>query len=78
MDELIWDKYKVTKRLGETDPEAEYFVLRIDKDDYQGACARRAIMKYVSLMAEREPQYAKNVIDLVFKNINKIKDKTDD
>jgi hypothetical protein len=28
----LYDKYQVTKKEGPTDPHAQYFVLRIDKD----------------------------------------------
>jgi len=40
----LCDKYTVTKKDGPTDPNAVYFVLRIDKDPY----AREALVAYAS------------------------------
>ena len=47
MNQLGLDKsrYTVTKTEGETDPEAQYFVLRIDKDP----AARIALQAYADL-----------------------------
>lgn len=34
----LYGKYQVTKRCGETDPDAIYIVLRVDKGEYVHAC----------------------------------------
>ena len=39
------NRYTVTKTEGETDPEAQYFILRIDKDPV----ARLALRRYADL-----------------------------
>ena len=49
-----YKKYWVTKKEGQTDPEAEYFLLRLDTD----ADARRAAAKYGSLIFWKNPAFA--------------------
>lgn len=49
-----YKKYYVTKRQGTTDPEAEYFVLRLDTD----ADARRAAALYASLIFWKNPGFS--------------------
>ena len=47
----LFDKYTVTKNEGPTDPDAQYFVLRLDTDHH----ARVAFAAYAqSIMAEDE------------------------
>lgn len=49
--EGLYGKYKITKADGsEVDPEADYFVLRLDKDP----AARAAIFKYASYTENQE------------------------
>ena len=61
MPEGLYDKYTVTKKRGETDPEAIYFVLRIDKDPK----ARIAAAVYAVLCEGYDNHLASDLHDLV-------------
>ncbi|KKN78666.1 hypothetical protein LCGC14_0347330 [marine sediment metagenome] len=51
-------RYTVTKTKGETDPEAQYFILRIDKDPV----ARLALREYARLaLTNRFPESDANL-----------------
>lgn len=50
----IYDKYIVIKTDGTTDPEADYFALRIDKDPH----ARKAAIAYAESIQEENPNLA--------------------
>lgn len=53
----LYDKYEVRKKWGITDPNAEYFVLRVDKDPY----AREAILAYATACEVTDPELAKEL-----------------
>jgi hypothetical protein len=50
----IYDKYHVEKKDGTTDPNADYFVLRIDSDSH----ARKAAIAYAESIKEENPNLA--------------------
>jgi hypothetical protein len=50
----LFDKYTVKKNVGETDPKAEYFVLRIDKDPH----ARVALRAYSRSIQDAAPEFS--------------------
>lgn len=53
--EKLYNKYQVSKSNGEpTDPNAQYFVLRIDTDPN----ARTALLMYAELIDDKEPEFA--------------------
>ena len=56
-----YKKYYVSKVEGETDPEAEYFVLRLDTD----SDARRAATKYASLIFWKNPGFSMGIYLIV-------------
>ena len=49
-----YDKYTVKKREGETDPGAEYFVLRLDTDHH----ARVALAAYAESIRQDDPEFS--------------------
>lgn len=56
----LYQKYTVSKTDGEPiDPDARYFVLRIDTDP----AARRALQAYISNIRVRDPEFAKQLAD---------------
>jgi hypothetical protein len=55
--ETLFDKYTVTKKFGKTDPNAKYFVLRIDTDVH----ARKALAAYIKSILPEEPEYARQL-----------------
>jgi len=59
----LFDKYRVTKKEGETDPSAVYFVLRLDTDQ----AARSAAMYYASSIGIDNPLLYEHLRDLVKK-----------
>jgi len=59
----IYNKYVVEKTDGTTDPEADYFVLRIDKDVH----ARRAAIAYADSIKEENPNLAFDIRQRVAK-----------
>lgn len=61
---MIYKKYNVQKVKGETDPTAEYFVLRIDTDE----AARGALLCYAnSMRSQRNDVFAKELEDWIGK-----------
>jgi len=51
----LYNKYTITKTDGSpVDPEAQYFVLRIDTD----VAARYAVLHYASYIGGRDPEFA--------------------
>ena len=51
----LYNKYVVTKSDGSpVDPEAQYFVLRIDTD----VAARHAVLQYASYIGASDPEFA--------------------
>lgn len=67
----LFDKYRVTKKEGETDPNAVYFVLRLDTD----SAARSAAMWYASSIGVENPQLYEELRDLILK-LDKADDKS--
>ena len=59
----LFGKYSVSKADGTTDPDAVYFVLRIDTDP----AARRALMKYAECVWFSNPELADDLIALAKK-----------
>ncbi len=59
----LYRKYSVSKADGTTDPNAVYFVLRIDTDP----AARRALMKYAECVWMLSPALADDLVALVKK-----------
>jgi hypothetical protein len=55
----LYGKYNVTKRHGPTDPEAQYFVLRLDTDPIALAAARF----YAAEVMDENPQLAHDLAD---------------
>jgi hypothetical protein len=54
----LYTKYEIVKTDGsDTDPEAEYFVLRIDTDRH----ARVALRAYANSIREHDPAYADDI-----------------
>lgn len=51
----IYQKYVVTRTDGEDRPEAEYFVLRLDKDDDYGRACRRTLLHHALQIKEMLP-----------------------
>ena len=62
MPKGLFDKYKVEKKDGKTDPNADYFVLRLDTDRN----ARSAALHYASCIKDRNPQLAHDLTKAVF------------
>lgn len=59
-------KYIISKTNGNpVDPEAEYFLLRFDKDPH----ALKALYAYAKSVAEDNPQLAKDLLDKIDKHI---------
>ena len=56
-----YDKYLVTKQLGPSDPAAQYFVLRIDRDPI----ARIALKAYAQELAKTNPDFAMELFSWV-------------
>ncbi len=57
-------RYKVSKRVGKTDPKAEYFVLRLDEggsDKKHIASCRVAIQAYADAIEKHIPKLAKDI-----------------
>ena len=59
----LYNKYLVNKNNGNTDPEADYFVMRVDSDDY----ARQAVLFYAQLVEKVNPALAKDLRNRVEK-----------
>jgi len=59
----LFDKYIVKKAYGETDPNAQYFVLRIDTDP----AARYALNAYALHVFKDDPQFAKELLTWIEK-----------
>ena len=59
----LFDKYRVTKKEGETDPDAVYFVLRLDTDP----AARSAAMYYASSIGLKNPLLYEHLRNLITK-----------
>jgi hypothetical protein len=58
----LYEKYLVTKADGTpTDPNAVYFVLRLDTDKL----ARLAALRYAALVARQNPQLAQDLRQLI-------------
>ena len=70
-DKGFFDKYHVIKINGDTDPDAEYFVLRLDKDPH----ARIAAYHYALSIREENPNLA---FDLQIKIQKYDKERTND
>lgn len=58
---MLHNKYTVTKNEGDTDPDAQYFVLRVDTD----RCAQLAVMHYALLIEPAQPEFAEQLRDWV-------------
>lgn len=55
---MIYKKYKITKSSGEpVDPNAQYFVLRIDTDP----AARAALLAYADQIQDTLPEFAEQL-----------------
>jgi hypothetical protein len=54
-------KYNVSKKEGPTDPNAVYFVLRIDQD----FAARMALQTYAATIIQVDPEFAQDIYDLL-------------
>lgn len=55
-------KYNITKSNGEPiDPEAEYFVMRVDTD----INARGCLIQYAACIAEENPQLSSGILEMV-------------
>ena len=61
MSKRLFGKYIVKKAFGKSDPKAEYFVLRIDKDPH----ARVALLAYAQSIINKEPDFAVQLMDWV-------------
>jgi len=59
----LYRKYCVQKVMGETDPDAQYFVLRIDKDP----AARKALMAYILAIQESDDDFAEDLVRWLFR-----------
>jgi hypothetical protein len=62
----LFNKYTVTKIDGSTDPKAEYFVLRIDKDVH----ARVALGAYADSIEAQEPEFAEELREWILRCIS--------
>jgi hypothetical protein len=60
----MYNKYTVAKSNGETDPNADYFVLRIDKDPI----AQLAALRYAALVEEDNPTLASDLRDAILEH----------
>lgn len=60
----LYPKYTVIKNNGEQDPEADYFVLRLDKDPH----ARAAAKAYADSIKEENPNLAFDIREQVAKH----------
>ena len=58
----LFGKYEIKKVHGETDPNAQYFVLRIDTDP----AARAALLVYADQIKDVDPEFAKELQAWVF------------
>lgn len=56
-------KYRIEKIDGETDPDAEYFVLRTDKDPH----ARKALLTYAVSVREDNEEFSDDLFDMLRK-----------
>jgi len=64
MAERLYRKYKIEKADGSpVDPDAVYFVLRLDTD----AAAREAALKYAECIRPTQPEFADDIWELVGK-----------
>jgi hypothetical protein len=64
MSEGLYQKYIIQKNDGSpVDPNAQYFVLRIDTDPN----ARKAVLRYASLISESDPGFADALYQWVMK-----------
>lgn len=67
MDKGLYQRYIISKTSGEqVDPEAEYFVLRVDKngsDPKHIAACRKAILKYAEEIKDHLPQLSEDIIN---------------
>ena len=69
----LYNKYIVTKTDGSpVDPNAQYFVLRIDTDPE----ARKALLHYSSLISQDDPEFANELAKWVLPYLMEDKDKT--
>lgn len=68
MPEGLFDKYIVTKKEGPTDPNAVYFVLRLDTD----VNARIAALHYSTLVESKNPKLSQELFDLVLELWKKV------
>lgn len=63
--EGLYQKYHITKADGSRiDPDAQYFVLRLDTDMH----ARTAALAYAKAIREENPALAEDIVALVKKN----------
>jgi len=63
----MYDKYTVLKKDNKTDPEAVYFVLRIDNDEH----ARKAALTYAESIKEENPNLAMDLYSKVRRHSKK-------
>lgn len=63
MSRGLYEKYEVTKVDGNTDPEADYFVLRIDKDPH----ARKAAIFYAESIQDENPNLSFDIMRRIAK-----------
>ncbi len=73
MSKGFYDKYKVSKTDGETDPDADYFVLRLDNDPH----ARIAAYHYALSVKEENPNLAFDLQRKIIKYESKKNDNTE-
>lgn len=62
----LYDKYEVKKRHGDTDPNADYFVLRLDKDPH----ARQAARCYAESIKQENRTLAFEIMTKILKYEN--------
>jgi len=60
----LYSRYTVAKKEGHTDPNAEYFVLRLDdggSDPAHIAACRKAVLKYADEIEAHRPKLATDI-----------------
>ena len=63
----IYRKYLVAKINGESiDPDADYFILRLDGGDQYATASRKAALKFADAVEDANPSLANDLRDKVF------------
>jgi len=61
----VYQKYIISRTDGKpVDPEARYFVLRLDKKDDWGRACRKAVMELARNIYEQNPEFGQSLIEL--------------